>query len=496
MHDLHTTKVKKDAWLETQTLIELLQADAGQHDPIHLLKMLVLKKFNLAEMQIYSFEYGAKHICDLSNNQVLSIDTLRGRHFRALCFDKAKIGVMHFETHPRIYWFIIKPRQDVVHLFVGEGECNLDSEQFTKLQILLMAWEQWRAVEIYKKEASDLKEHLACIKSITDSLSKSYKRDEILLNILETAIKLSKARTGYIFIFNPEQQILQMRWVRGLPNPNAEDAVNRGLLNLEGVQPKQGIVGKVFSTGISQRELSLGENLPMDQYDNSHLISTMCIPLVLNSEVLGVIRLTGASFSKPFDDTDQNLVEILAANASSVLKRALLYEQTITDSLTSLHNRKHFEEYIRREIPRIRRYKRPATMFMMDIDHFKRINDTYGHHIGDEVLREVSKALKQGLREMDVLARIGGEEFALLLPETTAQNAKVVAERIRQQVKNLEFYTAQEKVFRVTISIGMAEIPTDLNLCYEEIFKVVDEALYTSKHNGRDQISEGFIQKT
>lgn len=477
-----------DIWRETQTLLELLHADSGIHDHMHLLKTLVLKKFNLTELQVYAFEHGSSYVQDLRYQQRLPLHQLQAPHFKSLYEMQEVYGRIHQERFPEIFWFTLKARPQLNHLFVGEGRCELSPLEFERLQVLLMTWEQWRTVELTRAENQALKNHLNSIKSISDSLSRSYLRDDILLQILETAKTLSGARTGYIFIFNSEKQILELRWVKGLPNAHAEDAVNRGLLHLEGVAPKQGIVGQVFATGQSQRETFEGDGVPVDSYDTSHLISTLCVPLVLDSEVLGVIRLTVENKIKAFDDTDQNLVEILAANASSVLKRALLYELTITDSLTGLHNRKHFEEFIQMELPRVRRYKHPATLLMMDIDHFKRINDSHGHHIGDQVLRGVAKALKQGLREMDLLARLGGEEFSLLLPETNLDNSWVVAERIRQQVKNLKFNTATGEEFNVSISIGMTEVPTHRGVSYEELYECADAALYAAKHMGRDQI--------
>lgn len=482
-----------DIWQETQTLLELLHADSGIHDHVHLLKTLILKKFNLAELQIYAYEQNNNFVQDLTFQQQLPIQQLKSSHFKALYLEQQIYGKIHQESHPKIFWFTLKARPQLGLLFVGEGDFELSQFEFEKLQVLLMTWEQWRSVETTKAENRALKSHLSSIKRISDSLSQSYLRDDILLQILETAKTLSGARTGYIFILNAEKQILELRWVKGLPNPNAEEAVNKGLINLEGVAPKEGIVGQVFSTGISKRETFEGSGVPLDSYDTSHLISTLCVPLVLDSEVLGVIRLTVENKTKSFDDTDQNLVEILAANASSVLKRALLYEQTITDSLTGLHNRKHFEEFIQMELPRVRRYKHPATLLMMDIDHFKRINDTFGHHIGDQVLRGVAQALKLGLREMDLLARLGGEEFALLLPETTLENSRTVGERIRQQVKAMPFQTAQGEIFHVSISIGMAEIPTHRGVQYDEIYACADSALYDAKKSGRDQVKSAVL---
>jgi diguanylate cyclase (GGDEF)-like protein/PAS domain S-box-containing protein len=163
-----------------------------------------------------------------------------------------------------------------------------------------------------------------------------------------------------------------------------------------------------------------------------------------------------------------------------------LRAQASTDSLTGVPNRRSFDAAARREVERARRYAKPFTVIAVDIDHFKRVNDTYGHDIGDVVLRSMTKTCLEKLRITDVLARLGGEEFAVLLPETTLDAAIVLAERLRVGIAKTPIETVKGKL-NITISLGVAQFvlnePTiDLTL------KRADEALYKAKREGRDRV--------
>lgn len=157
----------------------------------------------------------------------------------------------------------------------------------------------------------------------------------------------------------------------------------------------------------------------------------------------------------------------------------------ITDSLTELYNRRHFELALEKEFKRTTRYKTPTSCMMIDIDHFKKINDKYGHHKGDEVLRETAKIIKGCIREIDVAARWGGEEFIVLLPQTTKENAFKAAERISESISGMNFPNISS---RLTVSIGIADIPNPSINSVEKFVQIVDLALYEAKEKGRNKI--------
>jgi diguanylate cyclase (GGDEF)-like protein len=159
-----------------------------------------------------------------------------------------------------------------------------------------------------------------------------------------------------------------------------------------------------------------------------------------------------------------------------------------TDDLTRLCNRRHFTELAEREILRSLRYRHPLTLLMLDLDHFKRVNDTWGHDAGDQVLRSVSEVLRGSLREVDVPARVGGEEFAILLIETFAAQGEMVAQRIRAAVERTPVTLADGTRLTITVSIGLAELGSPAN-SLRDLMREADGALYAAKQRGRNQVA-------
>ena len=163
-----------------------------------------------------------------------------------------------------------------------------------------------------------------------------------------------------------------------------------------------------------------------------------------------------------------------------------IYRLTTMDGLTQIHNRRYFDEQIDRELSRSRRYDRVLSLVLMDIDHFKQINDQHGHLAGDYVLKQLASAVRTRIRREDVFARYGGEEFAVILPEIDLKGARLFAEKVRQMVSRQHF-TFDSQLISVTMSVGVATLkpahrePADL-------VRVADEKLYEAKTNGRNRV--------
>ncbi|MGX4804875.1 diguanylate cyclase [Bradyrhizobium guangdongense] len=171
-------------------------------------------------------------------------------------------------------------------------------------------------------------------------------------------------------------------------------------------------------------------------------------------------------------------------------KAALLETLATTDSLTGLSNRRHFLESLDAEWSRFQRYYRSVSVLMLDIDHFKSVNDRYGHAVGDEAIKAVAEACLAGKRKSDLVGRIGGEEFAVLLPETSLSRAKIVAERIRKHVMAARLNTHQVQ-FGVTVSIGIAEATVSMS-GIDALMRAADDALYRAKAEGRNRCVAWF----
>ncbi len=157
------------------------------------------------------------------------------------------------------------------------------------------------------------------------------------------------------------------------------------------------------------------------------------------------------------------------------------------DGLTRIHNRRSFDERLVQELKRHQRYRQPLSLLMIDVDHFKQVNDTFGHLAGDEVLRRIGQILQDSLRSTDLAARYGGEEFAVLLPHTPEQDSQKLAERIRKRIEDTNFGLA-DKGFRVTASIGVAALAAGSLQKEDDLVLKADQALYTAKRNGRNMV--------
>jgi two-component system cell cycle response regulator len=220
--------------------------------------------------------------------------------------------------------------------------------------------------------------------------------------------------------------------------------------------------------------------------------------MVVDAAESSVRRVT--AFDAGADDyiTPQTPPAELAARLASTLRRQRRQQQlrsardratlaAVTDPLTGLYNRAYFQEALAIEARRVDRYGRPMTVALLDLDHFKRVNDTLGHGAGDEALREVALRLRRAVRSTDVLARYGGEEFVVMLPETGVKNALQAAERLRAAVDGLTVTGAHGGSRAITVSVGVACLPTHATTL-AELMQHADTALYAAKRAGRNRV--------
>lgn len=218
--------------------------------------------------------------------------------------------------------------------------------------------------------------------------------------------------------------------------------------------------------------------------------SFAAIPMRVQNQIVGVINV---SDGKPgqFSEDDCELLTLLAEQAAVVIEHTdevqNLEMQALTDPLTGVANRRYFHRRLDEEMRRARRYHQSLGLLMLDIDHFKRVNDRFGHAAGDAVLQTLAALLRQSVRDTEIVARYGGEEFALLMPLTNTEEAHAAAERIRQAVASHPFLTPQGKTLPLTISVGVASFPTDCRTV-SELVETADQALYAAKNSGRNQV--------
>ena len=223
-------------------------------------------------------------------------------------------------------------------------------------------------------------------------------------------------------------------------------------------------------------------------FSAENIRSIFVIPLIYESKLLGLFVMS--SEKADFLDTFQReLLEVMCNQAATSIANAKLHAEieklATTDGLTGLFNHRVFQEKLSEELKKLSRYSEPTSLFLADIDFFKKINDTYGHPAGDFVLKEVSKIIRETIRDIDIAARYGGEEFAAILPRTDGKEAMDIAERLRKAVMNASF-SSDTSSLRVTLSIGIATTPSDAKN-KEELIEKADQALYYAKHNGRNR---------
>jgi diguanylate cyclase (GGDEF)-like protein len=254
-----------------------------------------------------------------------------------------------------------------------------------------------------------------------------------------------------------------------------------------------GLADEAFS---SSRHV-LSNDLPGSRYRLSELAreegirAFLCLPLQVQEHPLGVLYVYRRD-RDGFADDEIDLLDTFAHLAAGAISNARLHTRMTDlakkDGLTGIYNRRSFDDRLAFELQRAQRYGRELTLLALDVDHFKRVNDTWGHQAGDAVLKFLAALLERSVRAgVDLVARVGGEEFAVLLPETDAASAHTVADRMRSAVEAAQIPIPGHDPIRVTVSIGLCA-QRGAGDCPEGLQGNADRALYAAKHKGRNRV--------
>ncbi|MCK9226126.1 MAG: diguanylate cyclase, partial [Candidatus Muirbacterium halophilum] len=326
-----------------------------------------------------------------------------------------------------------------------------------------------------KKKMSDLK----ILYEISQTISAVLDYKELLSEIMDISINVLEAEKGSIMLFDDETEMLKIEASYGLP----EDIIRDTLIN-----PNRGIVGWVIRTG---KPLLIYDTMKEAGFEKmkgrkAESGTLMSAPLKVKDKLIGVINIS-KSIPNTYNDSDRDLFEAIALQAAIAIDKAILYRLAITDGLTKLYIHRYFQQRLDEELQRAKRYSKPLSFLMMDIDHFKIFNDTYGHQVGDRVLKIVARLVEKSVRDVDIPARYGGEEFSVILPELTTEEARVPAERIRKNIETYDFYV-EDKIVPITVSLGVSTYPYHAEEKVD-LIEAADNAMYYSKETGRNKYS-------
>jgi diguanylate cyclase (GGDEF)-like protein len=305
---------------------------------------------------------------------------------------------------------------------------------------------------------------------------------EATLNMLcDMAAEITSFEKALIFFWDENQDQVQLRMMRGFDDNARMDATPNGnILNFWSVKYARPLL------------VSRGHNLQADAVlDQVDANTALSVPLFVSNRVIGSLQLFCKN-AGGLRTEDAQLLWILSLVSENLLTREYANEGLLrfafTDYLTGLRSRGYFEQQLELEFKRAERRRQKFALLMIDIDHFKELNDTYGHHVGDQVLRDVASILMKDMREVDTVARYGGEEFVIILPETTEPGAQYVAQRLRRAVEQAKFFAGSPQAIQhLTISIGIAVFDTDAQF-KRDLIEFADAALYAAKRAGRNQV--------
>jgi diguanylate cyclase (GGDEF)-like protein len=337
----------------------------------------------------------------------------------------------------------------------------------------------------YEFEGKTRLEAFHLLQEVSRSFAPGMDRQKLYETILSKSTELVGAEQGSLMIL--DNGTLEVKAARGIDTSIVENLRIKVGDSISGSIAKKGVplVIKDIEKAIPSRK-----NRP--RYKTKSFIS---IPLKMESKVVGVINISDKITGEVFSEDDLNIILSFSNYASIALEREAYYSLSeelktisMTDSLTGLFNRRYFLQRLMEEIERVKRHDECFVIFIVDIDNFKAFNDKYGHLAGDEILKSTSRSIREAVRAVDVVSRIGGEEFGVILPRTNKEDSFIIADRIRKSVERIRL---PEEKFAIkeglTVSVGMAEYPYDAENA-EELIHNADKAMYLAKSMGKNRV--------
>ena len=320
------------------------------------------------------------------------------------------------------------------------------------------------------------------------ALARGHGYDTVVRSVVRAGTRLTGADAGSVLVLDPASGNLIHREGHGLSG--AERTIS--------FQPGEGVAGWVAQRGRAAciADIRRDPRFVRKTAQRRSIRSLLCVPVKLEGKVVGVLTVT-SSRPRAFDAGDARLLGMLAAQVALDLENARLEALASRDPLTGIANRRRFDELLERLLVDAHRTRTPLSIALMDLDHFKTVNDVYGHPEGDRVLRMSVERWQGAVRAVDVLARLGGEEFAVVIPAADAARAKEVAERLRLRLVQKPFPVRRGTVqLPITVSIGVAVSARGAGTP-ASLLSRADSALYRAKREGRNRVVvSGGVRKS
>ncbi len=337
-----------------------------------------------------------------------------------------------------------------------------------------------RELSVVQRRADDIQEFFEAFVNTVESSPDVADRKLGMNMFISKILAHVGAEECLLYLFGEDGATLQREYSTG----NIQD------IDLFDYHANNSIVEKVLSSGSPylNNNYSFELKAPFSK-DSFFIRSILCYPLLRGREKIGVIELINKN-AGAFTPEDQALAEMMVRPIATAIRTVSMFEHaehlTITDDLTKLFNYRYLMQYLESKVKHCLRYKKKVSLLFIDVDGFKKINDTFGHLVGSQALSEMGQVFRRMVRETDVVGRYGGDEFVIILPDTPLNGAMVMAERIRKKVEECEF-VAQNLSIRLTVSLGVASCPKH-TLTAEGLIKKADAAMYRAKELSKNSI--------
>ncbi len=339
------------------------------------------------------------------------------------------------------------------------------------------------AVPYEQREAGEV----AVFQELGKALTSSLQLDQVLRTIMEKIDEFLRPENWSLLLLDEAKQELYFELAVGKASPALKDVR---------IKIGQGIAGWVAQNGETVVVPDTAKDTrffgKVDEKTKTETQSIVAVPVKFRDTCLGVIELINCVGPDGFDPRDLKLLEALSDFAAIALENARhvkrIHELTITDDCTTLYNARHMGFILDTEIYRSQRYAYEFSLVFIDLDYFKQVNDTHGHLVGSRLLGEIGNSLKNKCRLIDFAFRYGGDEFVLLLPQTSKENALNVARRLHKLIRESVWLAAEGLNIHVTPSLGVASYPVD-SKTKEGLLHLADEAMYLVKNTSRDAVA-------